>query len=182
MPFHLFYFWKELWCIKVKESILFVKTKIQTLIKTKRSRKWKIQQRDLERRTLCFSSYKNCKLKAKCERKKTEFFITFILSEGNSTCVLSQCIVYWIRFQDIYTYTYQKTVLQKLFLLVFKAFNVYFIIFICKVVYDTILSCTSNKFQDRTMWPNFCWWLQWFKKEKMQDLEILLVSAHSSSD
>ena len=34
--------------------------------------------------------------------------------------VLSQCIVYWIHFQNIHTFTYQKTLLHILFLLVFK--------------------------------------------------------------
>ena len=37
----------------------------QTLIKTKWDRKWKIQHTVLERRTLCFTSYKNRKLKVK---------------------------------------------------------------------------------------------------------------------
>ena len=62
----------------------------------------------LERRTLCFSSYKNLKLKVKlwwvgaCEREKRVFSVLF-LSEGNffNTYVLSQCTVYWIYFQDI---------------------------------------------------------------------------------
>ena len=46
----------------------------------------------------------------------------FILSEGNisNICVLSQCIVYWIHLQNIHTFTYQKTLVHKLLLLVFK--------------------------------------------------------------
>ena len=58
------------------------------LIKTKRNRKWKIPYTVLERRTLCFSSYKNRKLKVKLwwvearERKKRAFFALFILPEG----------------------------------------------------------------------------------------------------
>ena len=36
------------------------------------------------------------------------------------SCVLSQCIVYWINFQNIYTYTYQNTLLLTFLLLVFK--------------------------------------------------------------
>ena len=58
------------------------------LIKTKRNRKWKIPYTVLERRTLCFSSYKNRKLKVKLwwvearERKMRAFFALFILPEG----------------------------------------------------------------------------------------------------
>ena len=35
-------------------------------------------------------------------------------------CVLSQCIVYWIYFQNIHTFTYQKTLLHYTFFPVFK--------------------------------------------------------------
>ena len=58
-------------------------------MKTKANRKWKIPHTPLEKRTLCFSSYKNRKLKVKLwwdrahERKKRVFFEPFILSEGN---------------------------------------------------------------------------------------------------
>ena len=55
----------------------------------------------LKRRTLCFSSYKNHKLKVKLwwlgppERKKRHFlYYLFCLKEIFLTCVLSQCIVY----------------------------------------------------------------------------------------
>ena len=91
-------------------------------------RKWKIPLTALERRTLCFSSYKNRKLKVKLwwlgarERKKRALFILFILSEGKlfKICILSQCIVYWIHFQNIHTFTNQKSWLHTLLLLVFK--------------------------------------------------------------
>ena len=77
---------------------------------------------------LCFISYKKRKLKVKlswvkaCERKKRAFFVPFTLSEKSffNICVLSQCIVYWIHFQNINTITYQKTLLHILLLLVFK--------------------------------------------------------------
>ena len=73
-------------------------------IKTRRNRKWKIPHTVLERWTLCFSSFKNHKLKVKLwwvgtrERRKRTFIVQFILSEGNlfKICVLSHCIVYWI--------------------------------------------------------------------------------------
>ena len=79
------------------------------------NRKWEIPHTVLERRFLCFSSYKNHKLKVKLwwvrahERKK-RIFCTVILSEGNifKIYVLSQYIVHWIHFQNIYFFTYQK--------------------------------------------------------------------------
>ena len=82
-----------------------------------------------ERRTMCFSSYKNRELKVKLwragarERKKSAFFVKFILSVWHffNICVLPQCIVYWINFQNIYTCTYQKTLLRTLFCLFLKS-------------------------------------------------------------
>ena len=44
-------------------------------MKGKPNRKWKISHTFIERRTMCFSSYKN--------RKLIAFFVPFILSEGN---------------------------------------------------------------------------------------------------
>ena len=119
---------KGIMTFKVKKSIYFVEQKIQTLIKTKRNWKWKIPHTVLERRILCFSSCKNCNLKAKLwwvgarGRKKRAFFVPFILSKENlfKICVLSQCIVYWIHFHNIHTFTYQKALLCTLLLLVFK--------------------------------------------------------------
>ena len=62
--------------------------------------------------------YKNYKLKVKLwwaggwKIKIRAFFVAFILSEGNvcNICVLSQCIVYWIRFQNIHTFTYHNII------------------------------------------------------------------------
>ena len=62
------------------------KTTIYTLIKTKRNRKWKISHTILERRTLCFSSFENHKLKVKLsgvgarDRKKVHFFKVYFVS------------------------------------------------------------------------------------------------------
>ena len=75
---------------------------------------------------MCFSSYKNCKLKVKlwwvgaCERKKRAFFVP--LTEGNffNISVLSQCLVYWTHSQNIHTSTYKKILLHALSLVVFK--------------------------------------------------------------
>ena len=99
----------------------------KNIIFNKNQKESKIPHTVLERRTLCFSSYKNRKLKVKLwwvgarERKKRAFFVPFILSEGNffNICVLSQCIVYWIHFQNIHTFTYFVT-FHKLLLLAFK--------------------------------------------------------------
>ena len=54
--------------------------------------------------------------------KKRAFFVSLILSEGNffKICVLSQCIAYLIHFQNIHTFTYQKTLLHTLLLPVSK--------------------------------------------------------------
>ena len=62
-------------------------------------------------------------------RKKRTFFVTFISPEENffNICVLSQCIVFWIHFQNIYSFTYQKSLLHTLsclFLKSLKAFSV----------------------------------------------------------
>ena len=87
------------------------------MTKTKRNQKWQILHTVLEGRTMPFSSYKNCELKVKLwwfgarDGKKSAYFVTFIFSKGNFSkiCVLSQCIVYWRNFQNIHTFTYQKT-------------------------------------------------------------------------
>ena len=71
------------------------------------------------------SSYKNHKLKlwwvGARERKKSIFCtVYFVRRNFLNICVLSQCTVYWIHFQNIHTFTYQKTLLYTLLLLVFK--------------------------------------------------------------
>ena len=79
--------------------------------------------------SILFSLYKNRKLKVKLwwggarERKKRAFFVPYILSKRNffDICTLSQCIVYWIRFQNIHTFTYQKTLLYTFFCLFSKS-------------------------------------------------------------
>ena len=60
--------------------------------------------------------YRNRELKVKLwwvgarKRKTSAFFVTFILSDRIffNIYVLSQCRVYWINFQNIYTFTYKK--------------------------------------------------------------------------
>ena len=59
------------------------------------------------------------------------FSVYFVRRNFFNICVLSQCIVYWINFQNIYTYytlTYQKTlpkVLKILFYLFLKSSEVF---------------------------------------------------------
>ena len=79
----------------------------------------------------CFSAHRriaNLKKKKKTvmsyssRKKKKTFFLPFIFSEDSffKICVLSQCIVYWINFQNIHTFTNQKILLHTLVLLVSK--------------------------------------------------------------
>ena len=114
----------------------FCVTKIQILIKTKTNRKWKILDTVLEKQTLCFSSCKNHKLKVKLlwagarEKERTYFLYRLFFSKEFffKICVLSQCILYWIHFQNIHTFTYQKRLIHTLFCLFLKsleAFTVY---------------------------------------------------------
>ena len=59
------------------------------------------------------------------KRKKSVFFIYFVRREFFNIWVLSHCIVYWINFQNIYTFTYQKQLLHTLlFSKSAKAFSV----------------------------------------------------------
>ena len=107
----------ELWRFKDKDFMHFVEQKYKTLIKTKWIRKSKIPNTVLERQTLFFSSCKNHKLKLKLrwvgahKLKKRAVFVPFILSEVSflNIYVLYQCMVYWIHFQNIHTFTYRKT-------------------------------------------------------------------------
>ena len=75
------------------------------------------------------------------------FFALFILSDGNfsNICVSSQYIVYWIHFQNIQAFTYQKTLLHTLLLFVFKVVE--------------SLQCTLNKeinlIKDYVAWNGF---------------------------
>ena len=110
----------------------FCWTKIKNLTETKWNRKRKIRRTVLERRTFYFS-YKSGKLKSKTvmswssQKKKGSFFVPFILSEGNflKICDLFLCIVYWIHFQKIHTFTYQKTLLHTPFYLFLKLSKIF---------------------------------------------------------
>ena len=126
--FYYFNFERNYDVLKSKSPCIYW-TKIYTLIKAKQNQKLKISHTVLERRTFCFISYKNHKIKVKlwwvgaCESKKKEFSIPFILSEGNffNICVFFRCIVYWIHFQNnIHACFYKsKNINSCTFLLVF---------------------------------------------------------------
>ena len=105
--------------------------------KTRRNQKWKIPQTCLERWTLCFSSYMYDEFKVKMwwvgapERKKSGFFVTFILFEEIvlTFVVFSQYTMHWMNFQNIHNFTYQKTLFHTLLLLVFKFLESLYCIF-----------------------------------------------------
>ena len=60
-----------------------------------------------------------------------------------------QCIVYWINFQNIYTFTYQKTLLHTLLLLVFK---------IVEIRKDNLWLSTDFKNKEKGAWSSvFCY-------------------------
>ena len=89
------------------------------------------------RETNHISSHQNSKLNEKlwwvgtCERKEKAFLVPFIFSKENffpkEICVLSQCIVYWIHFQNIHSLHIVKhcfILFCCLFLKLSKAFSV----------------------------------------------------------
>ena len=123
VAFLLFLFWKKLWRFKVKKCCW---TKIQTLIKTRRNRKWKIPHTVLERWTQVLQLVDELRITSKsvmngARERKLHFFcnVYFVRRKFFHICVLRQNIVYCINFQKIYTFPYQKTLLQKLLLLVY---------------------------------------------------------------
>ena len=44
-----------------------------------------------------------------CKEKRMHFFVVFILSEENFFNILVLCKMYWIKFQNVHAFTYQKT-------------------------------------------------------------------------
>ena len=128
-----FYFEKNYDVLKSKSPCFLLNKNIK-FSKNKTESKMKIPRLVLERWTMCFSWHKTWEWKIKLwwagtwERKKSAS--TFILSEAIFfyVWVLSQCIVYWIIFQNIYTFTYQKSVTSHTFVACFlklsKAFSV----------------------------------------------------------
>ena len=88
--------------------MLFVEQNIN--FKTKRNRKWKIPHTLLERRALCFSSYKKHKLIVKLwwvgarKRKKYAFSETFILSEENFCSLFISLYYFTVSFIVLFYY------------------------------------------------------------------------------
>ena len=62
-----------------------------------------------------------------CKRKKSAFFVPLFYPKEIflTICVLSQCIVYWLHFQNIHTFTNQKTLLHIFFCSFFKSSKVF---------------------------------------------------------
>ena len=124
------------YCFKFKRNYDVIKSKIPCILSNKNTNfhknETKLKMKNPTRsfwETCYFSSYKNDKLKVKLwwawtrEKKKKTFFVPFILSEGNffKTCILSQCIVYWEYFQNIYTFIYKKACFHTPFCLFSKS-------------------------------------------------------------
>ena len=127
-------------------------------MKTKQNWKWKIPHTVIERRTLCFSSYKNLKLKVTlwwvgvCERKKREFFVPFILSEQGFfiICVFSHIFsVFSIEYTfRIYIKKYCFILFCCLFLESLKAFSVS-LTFISLFPFNCLsIRCNTNNKRD----------------------------------
>ena len=97
------------------------------------------------RRTFCFRSYNNQKLKVKLwwlgvrGRKTRAYFVPLILPEGNfcNIWVLAQYIIYWICFQNIFSFTYKKTT----FLLAFKITESLQCILKCIFLFSSLKAC-----------------------------------------
>ena len=134
--FLLFLFWKELRYFKVKESMVFVEQNINFIKKETLAQVFSCEFCEISMNTFFYrtplvaasvlhpiwESQIKSKTVISSRKKKRAFYVPLILSEGNffKICVLSQCIAYWIQFQNIYTFTYQKTLLHTLLLLVSK--------------------------------------------------------------
>ena len=126
--FHCFNFERNYDVFKSKNPCILLNKNIKSN-KNKQELKMENPHTVLERLTLCFSWYKNRQLKKNCDEmelakeKRGHFLYCLfcpkeIFFEFVST--LFVCKVYWIHFQNIHTFTYQKTLLHTLLLLVFK--------------------------------------------------------------
>ena len=125
MAFLFFFnFERNYYVLKLKSSCILSNKNIN-FNKNKTIRKWKISHRVLERRTLCFSSYKNRKLKVKLwwvearERKKVCLFCTVYFVQKK--CFKHLCFISFVFYFRIYTFTYQKTLPHTIFCLFLKS-------------------------------------------------------------
>ena len=108
-------------------------------------------------------------------RRKSEFFVTFDLPEGYflNILVLSQCIVYSINFQNIYIFTYQKTLLHTLLLLVLKSSKAFSVSLI-----RLFLSITDSLLIEKIVLPNQTTLLLYQKTylKKLPRIAVLVLS------
>ena len=60
-------------------------------------------------------------------KKKEGIFCTvyFVRRKFFNICVLSHCIVYWIQFQNMHSFTYQETLIHTLFCLFLKSSKIF---------------------------------------------------------
>ena len=141
---------------------------------------------------MCFSLDKNCKLKVKLwwaethKRKKRVFFVTFILTEGNffNICVLSHCLVYWIYFKNINTFTYQKTLLHPLLLLVFKFVESLqcILIYYIKQVVGQLFFKGKNNFMQAIWNIKLLWKFFVMKRSKSNRCQLTLLIHYCNLD
>ena len=86
-------------------------------------------------------------------------YLLFVRRKFFNICVLSQCIVYWIHFQNIHTFTYQKTLLHTLFCLSLKSWKAFslFLILIWSLI--TLKNQDSGSFRYSSIFSFFkyCW-------------------------
>ena len=83
-------------------------------------------------------------------RIKQGTFFTVYLSEGNyfKICDLSQCVVYWIQFPNLHTFTYKKTLLRIHFWLLLKSSKVFSVSLIhCGFLLPLNCGVDSNNFR-----------------------------------
>ena len=108
-------------CILLNENINFNKSKTETKIEN--------STHNFRETNPVLQLIKELQIKSKTviswssQKNREGFFLTFILSEWNFFDIyfLSQCIAYWIHFQNIDTFIYQKALIHILFCLFLKS-------------------------------------------------------------
>ena len=98
-------------------------------------------------------------------KKKEGIFVSFMLSEEYffNICVLSQYIVYWIYFQNIHTFIYQKSLLHPRFCLFLKSPKA-FSVPLRNIYFKEHLSMAASAFFLRMLhFRNFIYFISLFK-------------------
>ena len=70
-------------------------------------------------------------------KKKEDMFCTVYFEFFFDICVLPQCTVYWIQFQNIHTFTYQKTLIHTLFDLFLKSLKAFSVSLKLEMIFTT---------------------------------------------